>query len=114
MSTALAYAERPAQETRWRADAETRTLAIRARRDAQRAQVAELPDPAETARYLPLELVEGLMLAEPGPPYGWFVPERHAPALRREGLVGYGRGKDGCGLTAYGWAVRKALQALDG
>ena len=114
MITHLVSDQRIASEAHWRSIAQARNEAMLAKRDAQRACLVDLPDPAEQARYLPLELVEGLMLAERNKTYGWMVPERYAAQLRRHGLVGFGKGKEGRGVTAYGWAVRLALKAMDG
>lgn len=84
-----------------------------ARRDAHRHIIADLPDPAMFARYLSLHLSEALLGAVNNGHYGWIVAEIHAAELRSLGLVGFGRGQEGRGVTAFGWAVRTALKAED-
>lgn len=82
-----------------------------ARADAARHMRAILPDPAVEATYLPLHLVEALVGAVNRGHHGWVVANIHAAELRSIGMVAFGRGMDGRGITAFGWAVRKALLA---
>ena len=92
----------------WRAPGEVWAATERAaRRDAMRHMVADLPDPAEFARYLPLEAVEMLLAACLRDT--WYVSREAAPYLRSLSLVGYGTE----GLTAFGIVVRRALLVPD-
>ncbi len=83
------------------------TIERAAKRDAARHMLADLPDPVDYARYLPLEAVEMLLKA-----YfrdTWYVSREAAPYLRPLMLVGYGT----TGLTAFGISVLRALKAED-
>lgn len=98
----------------WRDPAVSWAITIRAARaDAARLMRSQPADPAVEARYLPLHLVEALVGAWKHQTYGWMVAEQHAPELRSMGMVGFGRGREGQGVTAFGWAVRTALMAED-
>lgn len=77
----------------------------RARNDALRDFIADLPDPATVASFMPLHLVQALCGAYQHID-GWRVHDEHAAALRPYGLVEYGGGR---GLTAFGYAVRRIL-----
>ena len=83
------------------------------RRDALKHMLAELPDPVDFARYLPLHLAEALCGAVNRGDLGQIVGETHAAELRSLGLVGFGRNEQGRGVSAFGWAVRRALMAED-
>jgi hypothetical protein len=99
-----------ASERDWRNPAIAWSLAEQsARIDAARHMLADLPDPRQYAHHLPLHLVEALTAARKNKTYGWMVGEDHAAELRSLGLVGFGRGREGQGVTAFGWAVRRAL-----
>lgn len=78
-----------------------------ARRDALRHIIADIPDPADFARWMPLEAVEMLLSAHLRDT--WYVSREFAVYLRPMGLVGYGT----TGLTAFGIAVRRALKEPD-
>ena len=79
--------------------------------DAARHMRAEPADPEVEARHLPQRLVVALVTAQNTGCHGWIVGPAHAPELRSLGMVGFGLGREGQGVTAFGWAVRKALMA---
>jgi hypothetical protein len=87
-------------------DEEARAIR-RAVRDAQRSAIADLPDPAEYARYLTGEEASALLGAWIAGAGCWRVAGEHAPMLRRLGLVEVG----GCFLGAFGMAVLRELKA---
>lgn len=94
-------------------------MQTRAYRDAIAAIARDIPDPAQFARYLPLEFVEALlgaryrMVGGDSPDNGWVVYPHQAAMLRPYGLVAAGTGPNGCLLTAFGITVRRALVAED-
>lgn len=99
-------------EGNWRDPATSWSLTMHAARaDAARHMRAEPADPEVEARHLPQRLVIALVTAHNTGCHGWIVAAVHTPELRSMGMVGCGCGRKGQGITAFGWAVRKALLA---
>ena len=81
--------------------------AMRAKRDAQRSVIADLPDPKEYAFYLSADLAAMLLSATLRE--SWYVTETVAKKLRPLGLCDYAS----TGLTGFGMAVRRALKDME-
>lgn len=81
---------------------------VRARNDAMRHMVADLPDPAKYARYLPAAIVQ-MLLGATRSANGYKVYGSIAKELRPYGLCDYCSNE----LTNFGCAVRRALKAED-
>lgn len=95
-----------------RAMSQLSTWARRAESDFHRHTLAELPDPADYARWLPAAAVEAMLRARKGPD-GWYLLAADARKVIKYGLCEAGLTLQFHSIAGFGLQVLKELRRKD-